>query len=168
MRAPSLLLPALACALLLGTFAAPAEAQWKWRDKSGRITISDLPPPRDVPPQDILQRPDPAAASRVAPPVAASAPATGAAAGTPPVDKELQARKQAAEQEQVAKAKAEADAQAQQRVANCRAARSHMAALESGQRLARYNDKGEREVLDDKQRADETRRAREVIASDCR
>jgi hypothetical protein len=34
--------------------------------------------------------------------------------------------------------------------------------------MARVNDKGEREVLDDKARADEMRRARDVIASDCR
>ena len=40
--------------------------------------------------------------------------------------------------------------------------------MESGQRMARMNDKGEREILDDKQRAEESRRAREVIASDCK
>jgi hypothetical protein len=55
-----------------------------------------------------------------------------------------------------------------QRAENCRNARAHLAALDTGQRIARFNDKGEREVLDDKQRADETRRAREVIASECR
>jgi hypothetical protein len=51
---------------------------------------------------------------------------------------------------------------------NCRNARSQIAALESGQRIARINDKGEREVLDDKGRAEEMRRAREVANSDCR
>jgi len=35
-------------------------------------------------------------------------------------------------------------------------------------RLARVNDKGEREVLDDKQRADETKRMRDTIAADCK
>jgi len=43
-----------------------------------------------------------------------------------------------------------------------------MVALEGGQRMARINDKGERENLDDNARADEMRRAREVIASECR
>ena len=43
-----------------------------------------------------------------------------------------------------------------------------MRTLESGMRLARTNDKGEREILDDKQRADETQRTRQdVIAADC-
>ena len=41
-------------------------------------------------------------------------------------------------------------------------------ALQGGQRIARINDKGEREVLDDRGRADEMRQARDVIASDCR
>ena len=36
---------------------------------------------------------------------------------------------------------------------NCQRARSHMASLESGQRVASTNDKGEREILDDNQRA---------------
>ena len=57
---------------------------------------------------------------------------------------------------------------AAQRGENCQRARSQQAALESGQRIARLNDKGEREVLDDKGRAEELRQAREVIASECR
>jgi hypothetical protein len=89
-------------------------------------------------------------------------------AARPPVDRELQARKQAAEQEKAAREKADNERLDAQRAENCRRARSHLAALDTGQRIARYNEKGEREVLDDKGRAEETRRAREVIASDCR
>jgi hypothetical protein len=40
--------------------------------------------------------------------------------------------------------------------------------LESGQRIARVNAQGEREVLDDKGRAEEMQRARQVMASDCK
>ena len=40
--------------------------------------------------------------------------------------------------------------------------------MDTGQRMVRINDKGEREVLDDAGRADEVRRAREVMAADCR
>ena len=57
---------------------------------------------------------------------------------------------------------------ATQRRQNCDRARSHLAALDSGQRIARVNDKGEREILDDRQRAAEVQRAREVMSSDCR
>ena len=148
-------------ALLL---ALPADAQWRWRDASGRVTASDLPPPREIPEKDILQRPGGVRAPAAAvPAIAASAPAPA-----PAVDKELDARQKAADQQQQAKAKAEAQRLAAVRAENCSRARSHLANLESGQRLARVNDKGEREFLDDNTRADEARRAREIIASDCR
>lgn len=158
---------ALLCSLVtLGLVALPASAQWKWRDKSGRITVSDIPPPRDIAPADILQRPDPAATQRPAAPPAP--PASPAAAATPPVDPELQARKKAAEQEQAAKSAAEEERQRALREENCRNARAHLSAMESGQRMARVNEKGEREILDDKQRAAESMRARQIIQSDCR
>jgi hypothetical protein len=164
MRPRAASLSALLCALSLSLLALPASAQWKWRDASGRITVSDLPPPRDVPPQNILQRPDTTARPVIAPAsAAASAPAPA-----PAVDRELQARRDAAAQEQAAREKAEATKLAEQRADNCRNARQHLAALDSGQRIARFNDKGEREILDDRQRAAESRRARDVITSDCR
>ena len=37
-----------------------------------------------------------------------------------------------------------------------------------GIRIVRFNAKGEREYLDDKGRAEEAQRARNVIASDCK
>jgi hypothetical protein len=82
-------------------------------------------------------------------------------------DRELEARKRSADQAQEAAARAAEQKLAQQRAENCRRARSHQAALESGQRIARTNEQGEREVLDDKGRAEELRRAREVITADC-
>jgi Domain of unknown function (DUF4124) len=45
-------------ATLGALLALPAEAQWKWRDKGGRMQYSDLPPPASVAEQDILQRPN--------------------------------------------------------------------------------------------------------------
>lgn len=160
LRAPILWL-ALA---LLATSTLPAHAQWKWRDKNGQITASDLPPPRDVAEKDILARPD-LSARRPAPAAAASAPAAPAPAA---VDRELEARKQAAEQETKARAKADETRIAAQRAENCNRARAHVTALENGQRIARVNAQGETEVLDDKGRADEMRRARQVMASDCK
>lgn len=158
--------------LLVGLFlvCAPAQAQWKWRSGDGQITVSDLPPPFGTPDADILQRPDPAT---LAAPAAAPASGPSATVPKPPtVDSELQARKQAADQEQAAKAKAKSDAEAarlaEQRRQNCQSARSQLAALDSGQRMARVNAQGEREIMDDRMRAESSRRAREVIASDCR
>ncbi len=147
-----------------------AHAQWKWRDKNGQITASDLPPPRDVADKDILQKPE--VAVRRPPPAAPAAPASGATAAqvakAPLLDPELEKRKKATEAEQGAKAKAEEERVAATRRENCGRARSHLTTMESGQRVTRTNDKGEREFLDDNARATEVRRAREVIATDCR
>jgi type IV secretory pathway VirB10-like protein len=167
---PVLLTAVVALAALVT--ALPAQAQWKWRDKDGRITVSDRPPPREVPEKDILSKPNPPA--RAAAPAAAATPAVAttpaAAASAPPtaLEREVQARKRAADEEKAAKARAEEERNATRRAENCRQARNQLTALESGQRIARTNDKGEREVLDDQGRAQETQRAREVIASDCR
>lgn len=144
-----------------------AHAQWKWRDKNGQVTASDLPPPREVADKDILQRPD-VLARRLAPAApasAASAPLAPKAAG---LDPELEKRKKATEAEESAKTKVEDERQAAQRRENCGRARSHLTTMESGQRIARTNDRGEREYLDDNARTQEIRRAREVIATDCR
>lgn len=175
-----LCLPVIA-AVLLATLPTPADAQWRWRDKDGRVNASDLPPPREVPDKDILSRPPTAAAADArrqaaaaaqpasgAAPAVAGAPAPAPAAPPTALERDVLAKRKAAEQEQTAKAKADEERMTAQRADNCRAARSHLSALDSGQRIARINDKGEREVLDDKGRADETRRAREAIASDCR
>lgn len=160
----------LALAALLT--ALPADAQWKWRDKDGRITVSDRPPPREVPDKDILSRPTLPSRPAAAPAgPAASAPApVAASASAPPtaLEREVQARRRAVEEEKAAKAKADEERNAARRAENCRQARNQLAALESGQRIARTNDKGEREVLDDQGRAQEAQRARDVMASDCR
>ncbi len=169
MRIPRLrLLPALlGAAVLLGT-TLPSQAQWVWRDREGRVTASDLPPPRDVQEKDILQRPDTSARKPPPAPATAASGALPASAARPAADPQLEAKRRAADQEQQAKARAEEEKNAQQRAENCRRARGHLAALETGQRIARTNEKGEREILDDKGRAEEMRRAQEVIASDCR
>jgi hypothetical protein len=162
-------LVAALCAML-GTAAPDAWAQWKWKDARGQVHISDLPPPRDIPDKDVMQRPTDsvrrAAAAAAAQASAASAPVAPAA--KPKVDPELEARKARQEAEQKAKDKAAEDKAGSQRADNCQRARQHLATLESGMRIARVNDKGEREILDDKGRAEEMQRARQVMASECR
>lgn len=170
---------ATACLVAIAalSFTAPAEAQWRWRDASGRVTASDRPPPKEIPEKDILSRPANPAQRRplaTAEPASAAASgvaaAPGAAAASAPggLQAEVEARRKRTEQEQAARAKADEERLAAQRGENCRRARSHVAALESGQRLARTNERGEREVLDDRGRAEELRAARAVISSDCR
>jgi hypothetical protein len=159
---PSLwvLLVALGAAVSL-----PASAQWKWRDKGGQIQYSDLPPPSSTPEADILQRPTPGAArSAGSAPAAASAPLLSPKTGDP----ELEAKRLKAEQEEAAKKKAEDQRVAMTKLDNCARARAQLKAIEDGQRMSRLNANGEREFLDDKGRAEETQRSRDIVASDCK
>src|SRR5687767_312595 len=164
-------------ALLAIGLSQPAAAQWKWKDKGGRVQYSDLPPPPTVSEGDILQRPAGSVARKQAPAFAAqpeagasaaataSAPAAGGKAGADP---ELEAKRRKAAEEEAAKRRAEEDKQKAARAENCQRAQAQQRALDSGMRMARVNEKGEREVLDDKARADEARRTREAIASECK
>jgi hypothetical protein len=156
------------CAVLA---APPAYAQWKWRDKSGQVHMSDVPPPAGVPDESILQRPSaarPIAPSAAVPAASAASAAPGSAVSTPSkLEAEAQARKRKTEDEEKAKQKAADEKNAAARAENCDRAKRHLASLESGVRLARLNDKGEREYLDDKARADEAQAARRVVSSDC-
>ncbi|MCE9657847.1 MAG: DUF4124 domain-containing protein [Burkholderiales bacterium] len=162
-----------AAAAVLLLVSLPAEAQWKWKDKGGRIQYSDLPPPAGTPDQDILSRPSaPRRASITAPAASqASAPALVAGASAPSapraVDPEFEAKRKKAESENLAKNKAEEERIAAAKADNCGRARAQLRTFESGIRVTRTNEKGEREFLDDKQRADETKHAKDVIAADC-
>jgi hypothetical protein len=168
-------------ALALLAIAVPAQATWKWKDANGVVHVSDRPPPPSVPEQSVLSRPagakgrlaaEPqrsaaaAAATAPAPAKAASAPsAAGASAGKDP---ELAARqKKQDEAEQAARKEKEAKDTAA-RADNCKRARAYHSALKEGMRVAVPNAAGEREVLDDKGRTDEMRRAQETIDRDCK
>lgn len=164
------ILGTLASALLCVSMASAQSVPWKYRDAQGRIVVSDLPPPAGVQDKDIIERPT-TVVRRATPaqPAAASAPASAAAAALAQRnDPELEARRKKAADEQELKQKSQQDKDNAQRAENCSRAKSHLTALGDGLRIARTNDKGEREILDDKGRAEEMQRARQVIASDCK
>jgi len=161
-------------ALLGATLALPAAAQWKWRDQNGHTQYSDTPPPPSVADKDILQRPGGAnSAVRRGTVSAVPAPAS-AASGTPPLappvagDSELEAKRKKAEQEVEDKKKAEDAKLAAARAENCARAKAQMRTLDSGVRISRTNEKGEREYLDDKARAQEAERTRDAMNSQCK
>jgi hypothetical protein len=162
----------LLVAVLAAGFAGTAAAQWKWRDKSGTMHISDMPPPPEVVDKDVVGRPRVPSRGPVSSTPAAAQVAAAAASAAPAVrggsDPELEARMKKAEQERQAAQKKEEDKVAAQRAENCARAKESMRTLDSGTRLVRINDKGEKEVIDDKMRAEETQRARNVMASECK
>ena len=162
---------ALTAALAAGLVAAqtaPLPNAWKWRDAGGQIHVSDVPPPLSVPAKDILDRPPLQRKAIAAAAATASAASVPVATGGPKTDPELEARRKRAADEQTALQREQTEKDSAVRAENCGRARGHLAALADGQRIARTNAQGEREVLDDKGRAEEMQRARAVIASDCR
>ena len=158
-----------------------AQAEWQWLDKDGKRVFSDRAPTADVPEKNILKRPGrpantaPAVPGTPASPIGASGSgAVAAAAPTgnviklPTGDKELEARKKAAADLEAAKRKADEERVAQGRAENCNRAKRDKNTVDSGVRMARTNEKGEREVLDDAMRATESKRLKDIMDADCR
>jgi hypothetical protein len=159
---------ALACSL-----PALGLAQWQWIDKDGRKVFSDQSPPADVPAKNIIKQPSGGKGSApavVAPVAAASQPAKPAASAPKLTgkDKDLEEKRKLAEAAEAQKKKEQEEAVAKARAENCEQAKRVKANYDSGIRIAQVNAKGEREILDDAQRAAEVKRIEKVIASDCK
>ena len=163
---------ALAVGLAIACPGAAFAQAYKWRDEKGGIVFSDTPPPPSIPRANILQGPK---GKFVSAPVAASgAPVSGSAAvsakaesSAPKTTAEREAdyRKRQLEAQKKTKETDEKSAQEQQRQANCESLRQHLVSLESGQRIARTDSKGERFFVDDEQRAKDIVKARQDLAA---
>jgi Domain of unknown function (DUF4124) len=160
---------ALLALLAASLLALPAEAQWKWKDKGGHVQYSDLPPPNGTPEQDILTRPSARRPVQTTAAPASAASVVAAASAARSADPELEAKRKQAEAEAAAKTKADQERVAAAKAENCGRAKQQLATLESGIRLVQANAKtGEREFLDDKQKADRMKTTKDVIAVDCK
>ncbi len=152
--------------LALAATGAHAQAFWKWRDASGQMHIGDTPPPPGTPAKDIISGPTVGAGPVLTTPASSAAPAS-----VPAGDSALERKKKLADQEKADKDKAErAELDARNaaiRKDNCTRAQAMLKPLQEGQRIARTNANGEREVLDDAGRAAEIQRTQDVIASSC-
>lgn len=134
---------------------------FEWKDASGKTHFSDQPPLGvDAKPIGI----------KTNPPKPSGPPAGASASQTPPKTwterNEEFGKRKAEEQDANAKAKEEADNKARMESA-CESAKAQLRLLESGARVQRMNEKGEREVLDDAARQQEMARARENIKQTC-
>jgi len=169
--APHVLALTLSAGAVLCT-PALASGQWKWRDANGSIQYSDRPPPQGTPESAILAKPRASTARIVTQPVEAPSAATSGSRATIPTGKagenELDAKRRKAEEEEKAKQQAEEAKQAKERAENCERAKTYQRTLSEGIRISRTNAKGEREILDDKGRAEETQRAQDAIRANCK
>ena len=163
-----LALPFVACLLAIAATGASAQSVWKWRDASGQLHVSDTAPPPGTPEKNILNRPAGGVVAPSARPAAAAAPeASGASAP----DTDLEKKKKAADRDKADKAaadKAEVDKKnAAIRADNCQRAQASVTGIQNGVRITQINAKGEREYLDDAQRAAELKRSQDVVAQNC-
>ena len=153
--------------------ATSALAQWQWIDKDGRKVFSDRPPPSEILDKNILKRPAGRAAplqSQTTTQEPSPAPAAKKTLDSPQlsgVDKDLLAKKKLADDAEAAKKKEAEEKLLKARVENCARAKGAKATFDSGVRVSRTNEKGDREIMDEAARASEVKRIQGIIESDC-
>jgi len=146
------------CAAALLACCGAAQAQWAWKDANGRPVYSDQPPPSSVPAARIFKAPRGQMVD---------APANPQSGPTLAERNAAYEQRRAGAAERATKEAEEAKASAA-RSTNCENARNNQRALDSGSRIARFNDQGEREFLTDAQRAEESKRNAALVAEHCR
>jgi len=150
---------AIALAASFAAFSAHGET-YQWKDANGHTVISDMPPPATAKAKKMVDG-DPAAA-----PAAADKPAASGEKTT--AEKNLEFKKR----QQDAKEKADKEAKEQQaanaRRDNCERARSGLAAMDSGQPLSTFDDKGQRRVMGNSDRQQEAERLRRIMEDNCK
>jgi type IV secretory pathway VirB10-like protein len=177
----------LAAGALLLSCTALAQAQYMWVDAKGLKQVSDRPPPPTVPYKDILKAPigqysaknmPPAKAGAAVPsplptsetavttPASAPAPAPGAASKARATVAEREADYIKRQKEKTDKDKKEAEEKATRtaQAEQCLRVAANKAALDKGIRLSNLDKNGEPVVMDEAQRAAESKKASEALA----
>ncbi len=178
-RTMQVVLLSLAAAFSFVATLATAET-YKWTDSEGKVHYSDQPPPGNagnvkdpttLTPRKKTSRSGPAPQSDAAQSDAAKTkgtakPAPAAAKTAQELDAEFKQRQVEAAEKEAAQKKLAQEAESKKK--NCAQAQANVARLQTGGRIARANDKGETEYLDDAQIAQELLRAREAQDSWCK
>jgi len=136
--------------------SAAAAQQYKWVDQNGKTQYGDVPPPG-------------VQAQRLKPPPPGTAPAPAPAAkkGDKPLSPEAAYRKRQEDAQKESEKTEKAELEAAARRENCARAQEQLRQLETGQRIARTDAKGERYFLDDAQVAQEMTRTRQIVQQSC-
>ena len=143
---------AIAVAALLATTAVNAQI-YQWKDESGKTIMSDKPP---------------IGGTRSTRTIEAEAPATTAATPKTTADREMDFRKRQQESQEKAVKTQKEQAAAADKNDNCDKARRYLESLESGERMALRDDKGERYFMEDAQRQQEIVKARQSVQTSCK
>ena len=136
-----------------GFFAISAHAQiYQWKDASGKTVISDKPPVGAIQQQKTHD-----ASSRSTSPAQKSL-----------AEREMEFKQRQKESQDIAEKNRKEEASAAEKQENCNNARRQLQMLESGERIALRDEKGERYFMEDAQREQEIAKARKFLESSCK
>ncbi|HUX63876.1 MAG TPA: DUF4124 domain-containing protein [Sulfuricella sp.] len=144
--------------LALATAAQAGVTRWVGAD--GKVHYSDQPPPPTAKSQKTLDlKTSPAL------PIAAPDSKDGEKSLA---EKDLEFRKRRVQAEETAAKQAKDQEEAKSRKANCEQARHQVQALQGGQRISKFDEKGERVFLEDNDRAQALEAAKKSADSWCK
>lgn len=132
----------------------------KWVDADGKVHYSDQPPPATAKSQKILDL-------KTSPTLPVAAPDSKDGEKNL-AEKDLESRKRRVQGEETAAKQAKEQEEAKSRKANCDQARNQLQALQGGQRVSKFNDKGERIFLEDSDRVKAIEEAKKSADSWCK
>lgn len=143
---------ALFVAALLAAGSLNAQI-YQWKDENGKTVLSDKPPVGH--------------ANNLSKKVDSSAPEQGGKQKTL-AERDMEFRKRQKDSQEAAEKTKKKDAESAVTKENCETARRQIQTLESGERIARHDDKGERYFLEDDQREQEIAKIRNFLQSSCK
>lgn len=134
---------------------------YKWVDKDGKIQYSDQPP-LDGDAKKMKKK------TIHAPSTADPASSSSTKPAATVADQELEYRKRKAEKEEAEQKKQASIEEARKNKEYCNSLKGDLRSHTDGTRLYRYNDKGERVFMDEKEHAKSKRDLDERIAKECK
>ena len=160
---------AITLALAAAAYAASATAQWAWKEEGGRVVYSDRPPPANVKIQILRQPAGPAmtTSSATGSEPGKEADKPGSSAPKSLAERDMEFRKRQQERADAEKKAQEEQQKSANKAADCERARGYQKSLEDGIRITRTDASGNREYLDDAQRAAEVERTRKMVQQLC-
>lgn len=132
----------------------------RWVDAEGKVHYSDQPPPPTAKSQKTLDL-------KASPALPIAAPDSKGGEKSL-AEKDLESRKRRVQAEETATKQARDQEEAKSKKANCEQARNQLQALQEGQRIAKFNEKGERVFLEDSDRAQAIEAAKKTVDSWCK
>jgi hypothetical protein len=151
-----------------GLVAAPSVAQqlYKYTGPDGKVYYSDRPPADGGKAEKITGRPSTVSPSASAAAAASDAAKSGAPKSLAEQDQDFRKRRLEAQEKANKDSKLAEEKRGQD--ASCAAARRQLSGLQSGARVARINEQGEREFLEDNGIQQETQRLQREIDAGCK